>query len=276
MTRFAEKLAAGELAVALEITPPKKRLEGVLLRRARLLGGRADAVNVIQRPDRLSSLDASLLLCEAGLAPVWHLVNRGRTHAEIAAELASAAAGAVRAVLCIRGDHRAKDAPDAPRIREVVAMAREALPGALIGATANQYGPRERVLANLWPKLRAGARFVQTNPVFSLDALRPLAEEVRARAPRTRIVPMVMPLVSVATAERIQARLGILPGALLERLAAGGERAGWGMFAEVVQALAESPLVDGLAVMTPEMDAPASHGARIVAALGRAGAWPSP
>ena len=61
MSAFAERLSRGGFAVALEITPPKKRLEEVLLRRARLLPG-VDAINVIQRPDRLSSLDASLLL----------------------------------------------------------------------------------------------------------------------------------------------------------------------------------------------------------------------
>ena len=57
MSRFAERLAAAEFAVSLEISPPKKRLDDVLLHRARLLGGRADTVNVIQRPDRLPSLD---------------------------------------------------------------------------------------------------------------------------------------------------------------------------------------------------------------------------
>ncbi|MBE0612003.1 MAG: hypothetical protein IH609_21665, partial [Dehalococcoidia bacterium] len=56
---FAEKLDAGQFAVALEITPPQRDLPKVLLRRARLLGTAAQAINVIQRPGRQSSLDAS-------------------------------------------------------------------------------------------------------------------------------------------------------------------------------------------------------------------------
>lgn len=268
MSRFADKLRAGELAVALEITPPKKRLDDVLLRRARLIGSRADAINVLQRPDRLSSLDACLILNAAEFDPVWHVINRGRTRAEIASELRSAASEGIGAMLCLRGDHAGEDTPDTPKIREVIASAREELPHALIGATANQYAPRDRVLANLMPKLGAGANLVQTNPVLQLDLLLPLAAEIKTRAPETKIVPMVMPLVSLATALRIRERLGMpVPDDLLARLEAGGEPAGWDAFAETVAALAESPLVDGLAVMTPEMDPPPATGERIAAAL---------
>ncbi len=271
MSRFADKLHRGELAIALEITPPKKRLDDVLFRRARLIGDRADAVNVIQRPDRLSSLDACLILSAAGFNPVWHVVNRGRTHAEIASELRSAASGGIDAMLCLRGDHAGEDASDTPKIHEVIASAREELPHALIGATANQYAPRDRVLANLMPKLRAGANFVQTNPVLEFDVLRTLATEIKSRAPETKIVPMVMPLVSVATARRIRDRLALpVPDDLVIRLEAEGEPAGWNAFAETVAALAESPLVDGLAIMTSEMDAPPATGKRIAASLSSA------
>ncbi|MEJ5221060.1 MAG: hypothetical protein WHT63_03510 [Tepidiforma sp.] len=83
--RFLDRLAAGEFAVALEITPPQRHLPKVLLRRARLLGDAADAVNVIQRPDRQSSLEASLELLAAGIDPVWHLAARGETRASVAA-----------------------------------------------------------------------------------------------------------------------------------------------------------------------------------------------
>jgi hypothetical protein len=40
------------------------------------------------------------------------------------------------------------------------------------------------VLANLWPKLEAGAAFIQTQPPSSWRAV---AEEIRARAPRVAI-----------------------------------------------------------------------------------------
>ncbi|MGH2601936.1 MAG: methylenetetrahydrofolate reductase, partial [Dehalococcoidia bacterium] len=74
---FAARLRAGRFVVALEVTPPQRPRVGVLLRRAGLLGNGAGAINVIQRPDRWSSLEASLALGAAGRDPVWHLVNRG-------------------------------------------------------------------------------------------------------------------------------------------------------------------------------------------------------
>lgn len=43
---FARKLDAGEFAVALEITPPQRHMPRVLLRRAGLLGGAAQAINL--------------------------------------------------------------------------------------------------------------------------------------------------------------------------------------------------------------------------------------
>jgi methylenetetrahydrofolate reductase (NADPH) len=268
MSEFAERLRGPGLAVALEITPPKKRLDDVLLRRAGLLGSQADAINVIQRPDRLSSLDASLILRQAGLDAICHLVNRGRSRAEISSELRSASADGLDALLCVRGDHAAEDGPDTPRIRDVVAMAGNELPQALIGVTANQYGPRERVLANLAPKLRAGAAFVQTNPVFDVARFEPFAAAIKALAPGVHVVPMVMPLDSLATARRLRERLGFGPGAeTLSRLESGGEVEGWRIFAEIIRGLAASPWISGVAVMTPEMDAAPASAQRIAEAL---------
>jgi len=269
MARLTERLARGELAITLEITPPKKRLEEVLLRRARLLGGLPDAIHVIQRPDRMSSLDASLLLAERDFEPVWHLVNRGRTGAEIASEIESARSAGLELALCLRGDHEAADRPDALRIRELIAAVGHAIPSALLGATANQHGPRDRVLANLRPKLDAGARFVQTHPVFDTDRFLGLASEVHRGHPDVHLVAMIMPLTSVESALRIQQRLGLpIPEEALARLRAGGEPAGWSLFAETVERLLASGRVSGLAVMTPEMDPPEPTAQRLVQVLG--------
>lgn len=272
---FAEQLGAGgSCPVAVEITPPQKPLPQVLLRRARLLAPLACAVNVIQRPGRQPSLDASLALRAEGIEPVWHLVTRGRPRAELAAEIERAAAGGLRQVLCILGDHApAAPAGDAPPIREVVAMAAAAMPGAVLGATFNQYAPdRAAALRNLVPKLAAGASYVQAQPVFDVAALAGAIAPVRAAAPRVRVVPMVMPLLDGEAALKIEARLGVtLPRELHERVAASPESA-WALFDETVARLLSEDLADGLAVMTFETDPPPETGARILAALRAAGA----
>ena len=266
---FHAKLRAGACAVTFEITPPRKRLDEVLLRRARFLGGGADAVNVIQRSGRLASLDASLTLRAAGLEPVWHLVTRGRSRAEIEAEIESAAGAGLPAALCVRGEPGPADRPDTPKLRDALAWVRAALPGACLGATANQYGPPDRVLRNLGGKIAAGATFVQTQPVLDVAALAPLAAAIRREFPGTFLVPMVMPLVQRADAERIAGRLGIpVPPATLARLDRDGARGGWALFEETVRALRAEGLADGLAVMTPQMDPPPEDAARIAALLG--------
>jgi 5,10-methylenetetrahydrofolate reductase len=272
---FPERLAARTFPVALEITPPQRPLPKVLLRRARLLGDAACAINVIQRPGRQPSLEASAELLDAGYHPVWHLVTRGRSREEIVAELRQAAAVSVGQLLVIRGDHNAPDAPGAPTIRDAIALAREHLPGAAIGATLNQYVPdRAAVLRNLLAKLDAGATYVQTQPVFDVEQLRPFVEAVREHHPGVAIVTMAMPLLAPEAATKIESRLGIrLPATVHERIAAGPDSA-WAAFDELIAELISCGLVDGLAIMTFEMDAPPETGARIVEALRKAGLTP--
>ncbi len=265
---FAERLRSGRFPVALEITPPHGVRDQVLLRRAGLLGEAACAINVVSRPERQSSLDASLTLRAAGHRPAWHLVTRGSLRDHVQRDLTKAHAGGIDQVLVVRGDHEGGDSPNALTIREVVSMARDVVPGALLGATLNQYVPeRAAVLRNLVPKLKAGAGYVQTQPVFDLGLLRPLAEAVKAVDSDVRVVAMVMPLLTPEAVARVSARLDIaLPAGL-----ADGVDTAWGRFDEMVARLVESPFVDGVAVMTFEMDPPAAVGARIAAGLRRAG-----
>lgn len=259
------------IAVALEITPPRDSRPEVLLRRARLLGERADSVHVIQRPDRQRSVDAAIELERRGLAAVWHLVNRGRERAELEREIERAAQGGLRAALLVRGEVGPPEPVPAPTLAALVTRLYSAIPGARIGVTLNPYGPRVRVLANLWPKLEAGAAFVQTQPIFEVAALAPFAEAIRARAPALHIVPMLIPLLSAAAAERLGERLRVpLPDRLLRRLERGGELAGWDAFATLAAELTSSGLADSLAVMTQEADPPKLFGERIAAALGAA------
>lgn len=270
---FAQALTAGEFPVALEITPPQKALPGVLMRRARLLGGGVRAINVIQRPGRQSSLEASLYLRGEGFAPAWHLVTRGVTRDSLRLQLEQAAAGDIQQVLCIRGDHPGEDRSDTPTIRESVSMVREVLPGALIGATFNQYGPDQAAaVKNLLPKLKAGATYFQTQPVFDVAQLAGVTHRVKDAAPGTAVVAMVMPLLTLDAAEKIEARLGLrLPETFRSRLERGDGTDAWTAFNDLLCQLRADPLIDGIAVMTFEMDAPADVGEAILAGLRGAG-----
>jgi len=272
--RFQRRLEAAKFALALEILPPQKPLPKVLLRRARLLEEFAEAINVIQRPGRQSSLEASVALRAAGFEPAWHLVTRGRAREEVAADLGVARAGGIDQVLCILGDHPAAVAGEGLAIRDAIAMARDEIPGAFVGATLNQYGPdTEAVLRNLLPKLRAGASYVQTQPVFESRSVEKYAIAIDRERPDTRIIAMAMPLLTLDAGQRIEARLGIrLPDALREMLASGEPELAWSAFTATLADLVAAPYIHGVAIMTFEGDAPAGTGPRIIAALRAAGA----
>lgn len=249
--------------LTLEITPPAKRRTAVLLRRAALLQPLTRRINVIQRPERWASLDACIALRAHGYDPVWHLANRGRSIARIEAEIAIAREAGIRRVLCMRGEHKAEDGVDTPRIREVVRLLRRRLPAAEVSVTLNHHLRAERVLANLRAKLDAGADGVQTQVTFDLESLRPFAEAIRESHPDVRVVPMLMPVLSLRAAVRLSRRLAIpLPPALLHCLERFGPEAAWHHFGGFARAVAESPLYDGLAVMTP-IDPDASFSARM-------------
>lgn len=269
---FAQSLREGRFPVALEITPPRHSLPAVLRRRASLIGSRATAINVIQRPDRQSSLDASCELLDAGFDAVWHLVARGSTLAGVEREIARARERGISQVLCILGDRAAGPGGPGPAVREIVALCCRELPGVSIGATVNQYAePRDRVLANLEGKLEAGATYVQTQPVFDLGPLRSIVEPLRDRRPGVHFIPMVMPILHTEAVERVQERLGVtFPDAYLRQVEAG-PTAAWEAFTALLASLVQSGLAAGVAIMTFEMDPPPSVGEQLIRALGAAG-----
>ena len=272
--RFRRRLEEGKFALALEILPPRRPLPKVLLRRATLLGEAVQAVNVIQRPGRQSSLEASLHLQAAGIEPAWHLVTRGRSRAEVAADLRLAADGGIRQVLCILGDHTAQESSDPIAIRDAIALACEALGDGIVGATLNQYGrDRDAVLRNLFPKLQAGASYVQTQPVFEAQSVEPCARAIDAQYPATRVIAMAMPLLTPEAGSRIEQRIGVeLPTDLRAILANRDEDLAWAAFQATVEQLVEAPYIDGVAIMTFEGDASPETGARIAEVLRVAGA----
>ena len=258
--------------MALEITPPRVSRPPVLLRRAGLLGSIVKAVNVIQRPDRQSSLDASIELRQAGVEAVWHLTTRGRTAKFIAADLDRARSAGISQVLCIRGDGNNGHANE-PTIKSTVAQVCEALPDSLVGATLNQYAATpERAVANLARKLAAGATYIQTQPVYDIDGLERIVRSPELAKWRPRVVAMVMPLLSSETLNLVEQRLAIKVSSSFANDVARGPEQAWTAFTEIVAGLVASPYVDGLAVMTFEPDPDGETGSRVLASLRSSGA----
>ena len=266
---FREAMARGEFPVSLEITPPRASKPAVLRRRARLLEACTVTVNVIQRPERQSSLEAALDLQREGLEPIWHLATGGRPMEEVTADIARAHQAGLGHVLCLRGDHAA-DTPGT-RVTDAIAVVREQAPGMAIGAALDQYRTDERSDRILAGKLRAGARSIWTQPVFELAPLLRSAGFVKAVEPEAHVVAMAMPLLTPESLDAISERLGIPAPAELRRRIEAGEEEAWGAFEETLATLARVDLVDAVAIMTYRADPPPGTAERIVAALQRAG-----
>ena len=176
MGEFTQRLLGPEFAVTLEITPPKKRIDEVLLRRARLLGGLADAVNVIQRPGSACRAWMRRSYCvAAGLEPVCHVVeprSQRRPRRRIRARQRCEAHGWIPCFACVATMLPDGSQGHAEDPRRWSCLARAAHPG---WRDRRRHGEpvraaSDRVLANLAPKLEAGAGIrVQTNPVFDVE-----------------------------------------------------------------------------------------------------------
>jgi 5,10-methylenetetrahydrofolate reductase len=272
-------LRSGRFVVTAEISPPDSADPDDLLRRAEVLRGAIDAVNVTDAAGancHMSSLAASALLIQAGHTPVFQVACRDRNRIAIQADLVGAAALGVRNVLCVTGDHVVVgDHPEARpvfdldsvslleiargmRDRGTYASGRTITtrPDYMLGATANPFVPpfADRV-ANLERKITAGAQFVQTQYCFDLARFEDFMREVRARGlhRRCQILAGAGPLTSARSARWMNAHVpGVhIPEDTIRRLegAADPAREGTRICVELVRALRAIEGVAGVHLM---------------------------
>ncbi len=247
-----ERLArSSRFVVTAEVVPPRSADSTPLTRQARELVGYADAVNVTDNPTasaRMSPLAGVAALSAAGIEPILQMTTRDRNRLALASDLFGAWALGARNLLCLSGDPMSVgDDPEAAEVRdldvlELVGMAAalrtdHRLPsGAEVDPAPRYYvGVADSPLADrydaarLEAKLDAGARFVQTQIVFDVDALRGWADVVRARGvfERAAVIVGVSPLASARQARYLDEHLpGVsVPAELVRTLDEAGEEA---------------------------------------------------
>ena len=196
-------IGAGHFVVTGELGPPKGWERAVIERKAALLHGLVDAVNITDNQTaivRMSSISAGRVLVELGLEPVIQMTCRDRNRLGIQSDLLGAAALGMRNVLCLSGDHQcfgnhptAKNVHDIDSIQlvQMVSQMREqgvfqcgekiegGGPDFLVGAAANPFGdPFEFRPYRLAKKVAAGAKFIQTQLIYDIPRFKDYMKRV--------------------------------------------------------------------------------------------------
>jgi methionine synthase I (cobalamin-dependent)/5,10-methylenetetrahydrofolate reductase len=223
-TRLQQKLEAGEFVVTVELDPPRGHTVEKLVQGAKLLKERG--VEIVDINDgslgrvRMSVLATALLVRDAtGLDINMHFTCRDRNLMGIHAELLGAHALDVRNILGMTGDPpRTGDYVNATAVFDVDAIGLLEIMrrmnegqdgtgnsigeptsfhvGAALDAAAADTG---REIERLRRKVEAGARWLQTQPIYDLDVLDRFLE--RAGGPPVPVVVGVLPLHSSRHAE---------------------------------------------------------------------------
>ena len=196
-------LTKGYFAVTGELGPPKSQDAEVIRKKAALLKGAVDAINLTDNQTaivRMSSIAAGVLLVREGLEPIIQMTCRDRNRLAMQADLLGACALGIKNVLCLTGDHQsfgnhpfAKNVHDVDSLQlvQIVKGLRDegkfqcgeeikgGGPRFFIGAAANPFGdPFEFRPYRLAKKVAAGADFIQTQLIYDIPRFREFMKRV--------------------------------------------------------------------------------------------------
>ena len=184
---LAKKIEAGDFIITAEYLPDTN-IEAMPIRK--LKNCNAVAVNVADNPfgPVISSLATSVKLRQANIEPIYQLVTRDRNRIALQSDILGAASLGIKNILCLSGYHQTlTDMPDSAgvfdldsiQLLELVTRMNDEqtlsngtkIQGGysmLAGAVVNPYlRPLELNIMRLIKKIKAGAKFIQTQAVFN-------------------------------------------------------------------------------------------------------------
>jgi methylenetetrahydrofolate reductase (NADPH) len=286
VSRLKSILDQGEFAVTAECGPPKGADPDVIVKKAALLRGKVDAVNVTDNQTaivRMSSLAACALLKNQGLEPVLQAVVRDRNRIALQSDILGASALGIRNVLCLSGDHQGfGNQPqavgvfdlDSIQFLQVVRRMRDQgvilggeplskAPDLFIGAAANPFGdPFNFRVVRLAKKVAAGAEFIQTQCIYNLERFEKWMAMARDRGltEKVHILGGMTPLKSAGMARYMKNRVAGMdvPDGIIRRMEGTPVKKqaeeGLKICAETIRRLKEMPGVKGVHIMAIEWE----------------------
>jgi len=273
-----EKISSGLFVVTAEMMPPQSANGDAIRRKAVHFHKVVDAVNITDNQTaivRLSSIAAAKIALEEGIEPVIQMTSRDRNRIAIQSDLLGAAALGIENVLCLTGDHqRFGNHPEARPVFDLdsvqlIAMAQQLTEGyflsgdqiktppkLFIGGAANPFAdPLDFRVLRLGKKIQAGARYIQTQPVFDLERFQEWMEGVRAQGlhEKTSILAGIMPVKSAEALFHMKNEVpGIhIPESCFTRMEKAGvqKEEGIRMAVEMILALRKIEGVQGIHLM---------------------------
>ncbi len=285
-SRLKVVLEANAFAVTAECGPPKGSDPAVIMKKASLLKGNVDAVNVTDNQTaivRMCSLAACTLIRGAGMEPILQMVVRDRNRIALQSDILGAAALGIRNVLCLSGDHQqfgnqrgAAGVFDLDSIQWVQAVKHmrdegvfvggdeiDSRPQMFIGAAANPFAdPLAFRCMRLAKKIHAGADFIQTQCIYNMDRFEEWLNMAKDKGltEKTHILGGVTPLKSAGMATYMKNRVAgmDIPDSLIRRMAGvpkNKQKAeGINICIETIERLKEMDGVKGVHIMAIEWE----------------------
>ena len=256
---------SGKFIITTEVGPPKGTDIAELEEAADVLRGRVDAANVTDQQSsvmRLGSLPVCHMLKDKGLDPVFQITCRDRNRLALQSDLLSAWVLGVENMLAITGDLPALgDHPqakpvydlDSVQLLEVVGklngghdMAGNELkgktnlfPGAVVNPGANTEAALELRIMKMEKKIKAGARFFQTQAIYDPESFAKFMKRVEGF--KVPVLAGIIPLKSAGMARFMNKNVAgvFVPEGLIERMADAEDRVqtGIAIAAELIKQL---------------------------------------
>jgi methylenetetrahydrofolate reductase (NADPH) len=246
---------AGKFVVTAEIGPLKGTDVSEIGEVAELLRGKLDATNVTDQQSsvmRLGSLAVCHLLKEKGLDPVFQITCRDRNRLALQSDLLSASVLGIENVLAITGDlpvlgdhPQAKPVYDldAVQLLEVIKGLNEGhdmmgnelkgktnfFAGAVVNPGASTRAAFELQLIKMEKKIKAGARFFQTQAIYEPNVFAKFMKRVEEF--KVPVLAGIIPLKSVGMARFMNKNVAgvFVPEGLIEKMAAAKDKAQMGI-----------------------------------------------
>lgn len=278
---FKEIMNSGKFVVTAEAGPPKGTDINEMIHGMKFLKGKVDAVNITDNQSavmRICSLAVCKIALEQGLDPVFQMTCRDRNRIAIQSDILGAGILGVKNILCITGDHvSAGDHKGAKPVYDVESVqllkivdglnnGRDMSGNELKGSTDFYQGavvtpesnPIEPQLMKFEKKVKAGAKFFQTQAIYDIDKFKEFMKY--ARKFPVKILAGFVVLKSVGMASFLNKNVpGIrVPQELIDELkAAGKEKAldtGINITARQIRQLKDEKICDGVHIMAIGME----------------------